>query len=82
MLDYAEMVHYKGSMVKTELVSVDEVIDALGGTNSVARQTGNQPSAISNWRRAHRLPAKMYLWFMRELDERGFDAHPRLWGMK
>jgi hypothetical protein len=64
------------------LKTVDEVIDALGGTTATARLTGRTLSAVSNWRSTKRLPADLFLMLSKALDERGAMAPPSLWGME
>jgi hypothetical protein len=64
------------------LHTVDEVIDALGGTAVTARLTGRSLQAVSNWRFAKRLPADLFLLLSRALSEKGATAPPSLWGME
>lgn len=65
------------------LTSVDEVIDGLGGTFAVARipALGTTPQAVSNWRKAERIPAKKYLVLTAQLRQRGFNAPASLFGI-
>jgi len=57
---------------------VDCLVDELGGTCEVARMLDVVPSAVSNWRRAGRFPARTYV----PLATRLKVAPPAyLWGM-
>jgi len=64
----------------TELISADEVIDALGGTNGVSDLIGARPSAVSNWRRLG-LPPRTYIALSEALKAKGFWADPSIWKM-
>ena len=66
----------------TELISVAEVIEAVGGLGAAKTLTGKRtPQVVANWRRRGRLPPDTYLAFQRELGSRGFTAPPELWGI-
>lgn len=62
-----------------QLTTADEVIDALGGNQSVIALTGCAPSSVSNWRRFGRFPADEYLRFQTALAQLGHHAPPSLW---
>jgi hypothetical protein len=62
------------------LTTVDEVIDALGGTSAVARLTHRSLPAVSNWRSERRINPRFYALMIRELTRIGFTAEPSLWG--
>ena len=71
-----------------ELATASEVIDALGGTAAAAALAARvyqsvKPSlsAVSNWRKAGRLPAATFLVFTTELAGRGYRASPTLWSI-
>ncbi len=66
-----------------QLNSVDEVIDGLGGTFATASipALGISPQAVSNWRKAQRIPARNYLVMSSELRRRGFNAPASLFGI-
>lgn len=49
-------------------MTTDELIDALGGTKTVATQLGVNPSAVSNWRKLGALPPRLFMPF-RDLCE-------------
>ncbi len=69
-----------------ELRTVADVIKALGGaseTSRIASRTRPRtPQAVSNWRRYKTLPPTTYLLLTEALEERGFSASPKLWGME
>jgi hypothetical protein len=65
-----------------ELHTTSEIMDALGGTQAVADLTGRKYSAAFNWRTIGAFPANTYVVLWTALHERGYSAHPRLWGMK
>lgn len=57
------------------------VIDALGGTASVARITGRKPQAVSNWRKRETFPPDTFLILSGALTLKGKSAPASLWGM-
>jgi hypothetical protein len=62
------------------LGSIDNVIDALGGTHAVARLTGVSPQAVSSWRKRG-LPWRMQSPLSQWLYERhGFHLDMSLFG--
>jgi hypothetical protein len=65
------------------LHTVDEVVDALGGTKKAAEHLGLRMSAISNWRRARRIPGGWHKLLRRDfldrdmlIDDSVFDDPP------
>jgi ABC-type hemin transport system substrate-binding protein len=64
-----------------ELTETAAIIEALGGTDAVAKLTGRKYSAAFNWRSFETFPPDTYLVMQRALRERGYDAPPRLWRM-
>lgn len=64
-----------------KLSTVDEIIDALGGTAATARLTQRKLQSVSNWRAEKRLPANTFLRMDSELKRLGFQASPSSWGM-
>jgi len=60
---------------------VGAIIDELGGTSHVAKMLGVQPSAVSNWRRDGRLPARTYLPLIDRLKGSDIVLFGYLWGM-
>lgn len=40
--------------------SIDDVIEALGGTSAVARMIGRRPPLVSNWRSRGNIPAEWW----------------------
>jgi len=63
------------------LSTVDEVIEALGGTEKVQTLTSaKSPQMISNWR-ARGFPARLYLVMSDALERLGKSAPATLWGI-
>ena len=69
-------------MSTSELHTVDEVVDALGGTGLVADLVKNSDAAVSNWRKAGQFPANTYLIIRGELEKVNKTAPDALWAMK
>ena len=65
-----------------ELSTIDEVIDALGGTAKAGAIARVRPSTISMWKARKRIPATTFLVFQGELRRLGLRADPSLWGMQ
>jgi hypothetical protein len=55
-------------------MTADDLIDALGGNLAVAEIAGVGSSAVSNWRRAGRLPPRLYLRLAAAGRERGVEV--------
>ena len=64
------------------LKSVDDIIEALGGTSAVAKRAGVSPSAVSNWRALGSIPAEYFLAFEAWAGERGVRLDPSVFGFK
>jgi len=64
-----------------ELMTLDEVLEELGGTQGAAQLTGLHPNAVKNWRTYGHFPAKTYLVMIEELARRRKSAPRSLWGM-
>lgn len=63
------------------LDSFEDVIEALGGDEVVARITGHKRTAISMWRYSLKtFPAKTYVVLKHALKRRGCEAPDNLWG--
>jgi hypothetical protein len=63
------------------LFDFDSVVTELGGTNAVARLTGNLSQAVCNWRSQRgRFPSKHYLVMREALAEKGCYGITSLWG--
>lgn len=62
--------------------TASDVIDALGGTLATAKIARRSMQAVSNWRKANRLPAETFLTISQELKSRGETAPPALWGIE
>ncbi|MBB4268185.1 carph-isopro domain-containing protein [Roseospira visakhapatnamensis] len=63
-------------MSKLSVRSVNAVIDGFGGTNAMAEVCGVRASAVSNWRRTGRFPARLHLLLLSEAAQRGIDLTP------
>jgi hypothetical protein len=61
------------------LLTTNAVIDALGGTQAVARLTRRGDTAPYNWLYHQRFPPNTYLAMTRALLNRGLYAPPWLW---
>jgi len=63
------------------LKNIDEVLEALGGDEEVARITRHKTGAIKMWRYGLKtLPAKTYVILKHALKQRGCEAPDELWG--
>lgn len=66
---------------RQQLKTFDAVVEALGGKGEVGRLTAQDTAAVCNWkRRRSRFPTKYYLVMKDELEARGAEATPDLWG--
>lgn len=65
----------------TEYLTTNEVIDALGGTGSVARVMNVRAQVVTNWRAMEKFPAHTYLAIKAALREKGKTAPDNLWRM-
>jgi len=66
-------------MARTNLSTIDKVIDALGGVDAVARMTRRGATAVHNWRADRQFPASLYLKMIKRLHRRGYTAPSALW---
>lgn len=64
-----------------KLVTVDDVVEAIGGTTAAAKLCRKSVQSISNARGANRLPSATFLLFQQALAVRGLEAPPDLWGI-
>jgi hypothetical protein len=63
----------QGNSMLQPLWEFNDVLDALGGCSAVARLCGQQPAAVTNWRRRHgQFPCKYYLTLRCALEDCGF----------
>ena len=67
--------------MSNELTTVDEVIDALGGTSETAKLVGRNSQAVSNWRARKQIPPETFVVLSAELRSRALSAPVSLWGM-
>lgn len=66
--------------IKMTAKTVDDVIDALGGTHVAAQLFGVTDAAVANWRQRG-LPPRRFLTIRRVLASHGIAAPPSLWRM-
>lgn len=59
-------------------MTVDDVVEALGGTFKVAARFGLVPSAVSNWRRENRFPARLHRRLIKICEAEGVALDERL----
>ena len=64
------------------LTSVDDVIEELGGTASVASLASVGASAVSNWRERRRIPQSCFFLVRDALAAKGKEADPSIFGFK
>lgn len=64
------------------LETVDEVIDAVGGTADAAKIAGVKPPGVSNWRARGRIPADKSMIFAEALRPLGKSASPSVFGIE
>jgi hypothetical protein len=58
-----------------------EIIEKLGGINTVAALTNSGYRRVWNWKATNKFPARTFLIINRELRKEGFIAPDKLWGM-
>lgn len=63
------------------LSTVDEVIEAVGGTAAAAKLAGVGPPAVSNWRSRGRIASEKFMIFAAALRANGKEASPDVFGM-
>lgn len=64
------------------LTTVDDVIEALGGTAAVAGLAGVGSSAVSNWRERGKIAPDNFLLISEALRAKGAEASPAIFGFK
>ncbi len=52
-------------------MNVSQIVAAFGGTTAMARIFNVGPSAVSNWKRDGRFPARLHYRIVRAAAERG-----------
>jgi len=63
------------------ITSPSVLIDVLGGNKKVAAITGDQPGAVSGWRKG-KLPAATYVALQKRIKKMGLSAPDTLWSMR
>jgi DNA-binding transcriptional regulator YdaS (Cro superfamily) len=69
-------------MLEARLATVDDVIEAVGGTAAAAALAGVKPPAASNWRARGRIPPGKSMIFAEALKQRGKEANPSVFGLE
>jgi hypothetical protein len=59
-----------------------EIIERLGGINTVGALTNADYKAVWNWKAYNKFPARTYVVLDAELRKRGLIAPAALWGME
>lgn len=54
--------------------SIDDTLDTLGGTNSVAERLGVNPSVVSSWRARGSIPIDWWCKLIALAGERGVEG--------
>jgi hypothetical protein len=67
---------------KSQLKTVDAVIDAFGGVKAMCAIFGGVPSRFSNYKAAGKFPDSMHMRVYVAARERGLNIAPELIGMK
>lgn len=67
-------------MVPDMLKTVDDVVEALGGTLKAAEAANVGASAVSNWKARGRLPSDRFLLISSALEREGKSVTPELFG--
>lgn len=62
------------------LKTVDEIVDALGGTAAVSDATGVGITAVLMWKARGRIPANRFLAISNLLLKAGRQADPKIFG--
>lgn len=68
--------------MRKNLTTVDEVVEALGGTTAVADRLGIGPSAVSNWRARGSIARAKFVVISRALAAVGKQADDDLFGFQ
>jgi hypothetical protein len=69
-------------MVRCDLQTVSEVIDAFGGPKAMCSIFGGVPSRFYNYKAAGKFPEQMHMRIYVEARERGLNIAPELIGMR
>ena len=67
-------------MVRNQLATAADVIEALGGVSAVATLVGLSYRAVHNWKANGRFAAHTHARLKAALDQIGCDADDSLWG--
>lgn len=64
----------------TQLLTVSEIVDAVGGRSAAAELGGVNGNAVSNWKARGRIPAELFMVFAGALERAGKEASPDVFG--
>ncbi len=64
------------------LKSVEDVVEAVGGTFAAAALTGVTPPAVSNWKERRFIPSEYFALFSDKLTRLGKEADRSVFGFK
>lgn len=64
-----------------QLNTARQVIEKLGGVESVAALTARRPKAVTNWPLFNKFPANTFLVLSKALEAQGCTAPISLWNM-
>lgn len=64
------------------ITSVEQMIDALGGTSAAADLVGIDKRVVSNWKARGRVPAGYFFALTDALGAEGKEVDPAIFGMK
>jgi hypothetical protein len=62
--------------------TVEQIIDAVGGTAAAAVLAGVTPPAVSNWKARGFIPSDLFVVFAEALERRGMIADRSAFGFK
>ena len=68
--------------MEKKIVTVDRLINALGGPTAVGKWLGIKQSAVSNWSLRGEIPPGWHLRLYMEAQKRGFRVDDELFGLE
>lgn len=63
------------------ITTVDQLVQAFGGTARMAEFLDVRMSTVSNWKAAEDIPPAWHLRLFLEAGQRGFDIDPLMFGL-
>ena len=70
-IDGEQFIGYEWIMDDDLLITVEQVVEALGGTNATAAIAHIGPPAVSNWKSRGQIPSDMYFVLLEALKRSG-----------